>query len=1189
VEGKVVMNQRVAGRWAKEINAHVKTVEGGYELKLFDEMATLSREGEELLSWRPLDPRLADATMRHAGPVEVFVLDTVNARLSALLIERGLIDATWLFGFDPKAYLELNPDVTLPEVTVEAALRHFLYHGIAELRPYSDDEIFDPEFYMGYYPELGLATPTRAYEDWIQRGRQAGRVSSVAALLRKLGLSELPRSFSREAYLAEQPALTASLPSVWRAFEHFVETVRESGPHGLTLAAFGDVIEGAATLGQIGRAFEERGDTARAIEFYTATHAITPELTRYRQWLADCYLRVGQVDLATDHYRMIIGTPYQDKFTFFNLVRSLISARRLRSALEITLQFRDTHPEMDEPRQMLRDIISQLFNRRRRTAVMHYMAGDRAAATRLMLDYRDPRLSPRDAERVIPRQLRSGEKPRILILGDPYLRQCVHYRITQKMEHLRHAGYDVEYVPRNEPQKFVDRVPFADMAIFYRVLALPEVAEAMAVARGAGLITFYEIDDVIFDAELFPDRLESYGGDLSADEHANLVVDTPLYRHAMELCDYGIASTSPLAERIATAVTRRKCFLHRNALGSGHLRFSRSDPPDRGKDQPVSIFYGSGTKAHAEDFETLVAPALARLLEKYPTLRFVAVGYVPLPAVLGAFADRIDRLPPIWDENVYWSLLAEVDINLAVLAPGPVNDCKSEIKWLEAAMLGLPSVVSPTANYRDVLTDGETALFAASADEWFDRLEALVIDQTLRRKIGRAAYALALANYDVPAMASSIDSILGGVWVDHGGDPPGPRRRPVIAIVNVFFPPQLIGGATRVVKDNVDQFIDRYGEEFDIRIFCAVEGAATPYEIRRYLYRGVTVTAVSHPMREGMDLTPFDPRMGEIFAGFLDHYAPDIVHFHCVQRLTASVVQAARMRNIPYFVTVHDAWWISDHQFLIDETGAPVDETSLDTRRALLSGDVRWVNAVARVASLSVELSGAEAVLAVSEDFARTYRRFNVRNVRTIENGVSPRLHPVPKAPGRGLVRLGHIGGTQAHKGLPLIRRALLSTRLRNLELVVVDLSLPARTEGRREVWGATPVQFIGKYPAEQVGELYARFDVLLAPSIWPESYGLVTREALQHGLWVVASDRGAIGADITQGKNGFVVDVAGARDLARALAEIDADPRRYMAPPAFAPLLRTVETQTDELASLYRETLARTAALSTDLAGARA
>ena len=1178
-EGKIVLNECIGGQWGEEINVHGKTLAGGYELKLFDGSATLSREDEDLLHWKPLDPRIVGAVMRENGPVQVITLDVGNRRLQALLMHRGFAEASWLLGFDPFAYADLNPDIELAEPTVEAALRHFLEQGVAELRPYSDVELFDPDFYGAYYPELGCATALDAYEDWIRRGRQAGRLPSVAQLLRKIGLSVFPESFSREAYLAEVSEPVGSLPTVWRAFEHFVDTIRAGGPQAVTFAPFGDLAEAAEVLGEIGRRCEEGGDVARAIDFYTAVSAVAPGNMRYRQWLADCFLRTGRADLATDYYRGLLGTPYQDKFTYFNLVQSLRARRRLRAALEISLQFRDAHPEMDEPRRMLRDIIGQLFDRRRRTAVMHYMVGDRAKATQLMLDYRDPRLTSTGPEARNPRQLRTGEKPRVLILGDPYLRQCVNYRILQKVEHLRHAGYEVKYVPRTEPEAFIQRIPFADIAIFYRVNASPEVVDAIDAARAAGLLTFYEIDDVIFDAALFPDRLESYGGDLTAEEHANLVVDTPLFHYAMELCDYGIASTQPLATRIAEVVARGHCFLHRNALGSTHLRFAHEHAPDRHvrpTGGPVSIFYGSGTKAHGEDFEILVAPALARLLGKYPTLRFVAVGYMPIPAMLAPFTDRIDRIQPIWDENVYWSLLADADINVAMLTPGPINDCKSEIKWLEAAMLGLPSVVSPTANYREVLVDGDTALFAASPDEWFDRLEALVTNEERRRRIGRAAYETTLENYDLPAMAANIDAILTKTWLENGGSQPGPRQRPVIAIVHVFFPPQLIGGATRVVKDNVDHFIDKYGDEFDIRIFCAVEGCPAPYEVRRYLYRGVSVTAVSHPMRERMDLIPYDPQMGEIFNEFLDYHAPDIVHFHCIQRLTASVVEAARKRSIPYFITVHDAWWISDHQFLVDENGAVVDESSLDTRRALLSGKAHQAEAIARTARLSVELSGAEAILAVSESFAETYRRFRVRKVRTVENGVSPMVRQVEKTPGAGRVRLGHIGGTQAHKGLPLIRRALISTRFQNLELTIVDLALPMRTQGRTELWGTTPVRFIGKYPGEDVGELYARLDVLLAPSIWPESYGLVTREALQHGLWVVASDRGAIGADVTPGENGFVVDVSSTRGLVRALREIDANPDLYSAPPVQAPTLRTVATQGDELAAIYRETLSR-------------
>ena len=43
------------------------------------------------------------------------------------------------------------------------------------------------------------------------------------------------------------------------------------------------------------------------------------------------------------------------------------------------------------------------------------------------------------------------------------------------------------------------------------------------------------------------------------------------------------------------------------------------------------------------------------------------------------------------------------------------------------------------------------------------------------------------------------------------------------------------------------------------------------------------------------------------------------------------------------------------------------------------------------------------------------------------------------------------------------------------------------------------------------MSQFYASQDVLIAPSIWPESFGLVTREALSAGLWVIASEAGAL------------------------------------------------------------------------------
>ena len=123
-------------------------------------------------------------------------------------------------------------------------------------------------------------------------------------------------------------------------------------------------------------------------------------------------------------------------------------------------------------------------------------------------------------------------------------------------------------------------------------------------------------------------------------------------------------------------------------------------------------------------------------------------------------------------------------------------------------------------------------------------------------------------------------------------------------------------------------------------------------------------------------------------------------------------------------------------------------------------------------------------------------------------------------------------------------------------------------------MWNTTPVLRIPRKPQSQIGALYGQFDVLLAPSIWPESFGLVTREAMALGLWVVASDRGAIAADVVEGETGHIVPVDDHRALTQVLAQIDANPARYTQPPATTPILRTAAQQGDDLVALYQDIL---------------
>jgi glycosyltransferase involved in cell wall biosynthesis len=211
-------------------------------------------------------------------------------------------------------------------------------------------------------------------------------------------------------------------------------------------------------------------------------------------------------------------------------------------------------------------------------------------------------------------------------------------------------------------------------------------------------------------------------------------------------------------------------------------------------------------------------------------------------------------------------------------------------------------------------------------------------------------------------------------------------------------------------------------------------------------------------------------------------------------------------------------------------------------------------------------------VISVSDAFAEIYRRAGCRNVVAIPNGVSDLKRASRIKISDGRLSLGHLGGRSAHKGAKLIEAVLRTNDFNHLKLTMVDFSMQPGTRSER-LWGSTPVVLCGATPQNQIADLYASLDVLLAPSIWPESFGLVVREARAQGLWVVTSDRGAVSEGVKPGENGFIIDVSDGKGLTAVLRKLDADIARYQVPPPQSQEpMRTAADQGREIAGLYRK-----------------
>ena len=107
-------------------------------------------------------------------------------------------------------------------------------------------------------------------------------------------------------------------------------------------------------------------------------------------------------------------------------------------------------------------------------------------------------------------------------------------------------------------------------------------------------------------------------------------------------------------------------------------------------------------------------------------------------------------------------------------------------------------------------------------------------------------------------------------------------------------------------------------------------------------------------------------------------------------------------------------------------------------------------------------------------------------------------------------LRMGFIGSDEPFKGLPLLIEALEGIGMED--------------KWELSVWGgkvgkhlSLPIQYKGKYSAQTIGNVYEAMDVLIVPSVWKETFSLVTLEALSYGVPVIVSDN--VGAqDVVKG-----------------------------------------------------------------------
>jgi len=275
----------------------------------------------------------------------------------------------------------------------------------------------------------------------------------------------------------------------------------------------------------------------------------------------------------------------------------------------------------------------------------------------------------------------------------------------------------------------------ADLIVVHRAAANRSLEKSLQAARTRGALVLADTDDLIFDPQAFdyidnPEFIDPVRTRLYREEMLR-------HRRTLELCAGALVSTEYLAGQVEKLGIPAR--VHRNAVSMEMWELGRrpGESP-RPPDGRFVMGYASGSPTHNRDF-ALIQPVLQDFLIQYPQAELRLIGFLDLDASWQPFAGRIrqDPLRP-WRELPAW--LADLDLNLAPLeADNPFSLSKSEIKWLEAALVSVPTIASRTPAFETAIHPGENGWLAGSLEEWRAAL-VQALDPDLRSLCAERAY-----------------------------------------------------------------------------------------------------------------------------------------------------------------------------------------------------------------------------------------------------------------------------------------------------------------------------------------------------------------------------------------------------------------------------------------------------------------
>lgn len=292
------------------------------------------------------------------------------------------------------------------------------------------------------------------------------------------------------------------------------------------------------------------------------------------------------------------------------------------------------------------------------------------------------------------------------------------------LRQLEAHGYDVTFMSVNDDDRATvtssDLVGY-DLIVGQRLNVFKGM-EAWRRARGPFSRLVYDTDDDVFTVN--PENWAAFH--LYGQPEIQDAVT-----HMSEVSDLITVTTGHLAGVMREHTDNENTLVLPNCIPAFVLDTPRPD------NQRLTVGYQGGA-SHGADVGLISGP-VRRFLKRFPgwDLRLGGTDY--RPTFKAGNRVRFSQWVAVYDDPAGYYTTLDWDIGLAPLAMKAFDYSKSNIKVLEYAARGIPSVATDCAVYRSFVRHGENGFLVKAEHEWLKYLSILASDDNLRQKMGEQA------------------------------------------------------------------------------------------------------------------------------------------------------------------------------------------------------------------------------------------------------------------------------------------------------------------------------------------------------------------------------------------------------------------------------------------------------------------